>query len=68
MEQEIIQQQNTLEQKNEEASNLAWYVFIGCMFVGMGVGKAFNSTDTGILVGMGVGFIAYAILSYRKAK
>lgn len=35
--QEMNQQQEIMEQKKEEASNLGWYVFIGCMFIGMGI-------------------------------
>ena len=64
--QEILKEQEIIDPKKEERSNLGWYVFIGCMFIGMGVGKVFDHTDTGILIGMGVGFIAYAILSYKK--
>lgn len=66
--QEITQQQKIQEQKKEEISNLSWYVFIGCMFVGMGIGMAFGQTGTGVLIGMGVGFIAYAILKFRKTN
>ncbi len=63
--QETIQTQEIIDQKNEEASNLSWYIFIGCMFIGMGIGMAFGHTDTGVLVGMGVGFIAYAVIHYK---
>ena len=64
--QEIIQQQEIANPKTEEISNLGWYLFIGCMFIGMGIGTLFNQTDTGMLVGMGLGFIAYALASYKK--
>lgn len=64
--QEIIEQQENINAKSEESSNLSWYIFTGCMFIGMGIGMAFDCTGTGVLVGMGVGFIAYAILSYKK--
>ena len=66
--QEMTQQQETLEQKKEEASNLGWYLFIGCMFTGMGIGKLFDHTDTGILIGMGIGFMAYAVVSFKKGS
>lgn len=61
-----MEQNEMMEQKEEEASNIGWYVFIGCMFTGMGIGMLFDRTDTGILVGMGIGFIAYGIVSYLK--
>ena len=64
--QEINQQLENLDVKNEESSDLSWYVFTGCMLIGIGIGMAFGRTETGVLVGIGVGFIAYAILKYKK--
>jgi hypothetical protein len=36
-------------------------IFVGCMFVGMGIGMYFNKMTVGIMIGMGVGFIGSAI-------
>ena len=33
-------------------------VFVGCMFVGMGVGYIIDNLVGGMFVGMGIGFIA----------
>jgi hypothetical protein len=33
-------------------------IFIGCMFVGIGMGMFFGAPGSGMMVGFGVGFIA----------
>ncbi len=41
-------------------------IFVGCMFVGIGIGMLFGETGSGTMVGMGVGFIANSIYSKNK--
>ena len=41
-------------------------IFVGCMFVGIGIGMLFGETGGGTMVGMGVGFIAELIYSKKK--
>jgi hypothetical protein len=36
-------------------------LFVGCMFIGMGIGKYLNELPTGLFIGMGIGFVAMAI-------
>lgn len=36
-------------------------VFVGCMFVGMGIGAALDAKQAGLQIGMGVGFVAMAL-------
>ena len=36
-------------------------IFVGCMFLGLGIGMLFGRADAGVLVGMGIGFIASEI-------
>jgi hypothetical protein len=43
-------------------------IFVGCMFVGMGVGAYLKQSGIGTLIGMGVGFIAAAIMESVKKK
>ena len=40
-------------------------IFVGCMFVGMGIGMFFGETGAGTMIGMGVGFIVYTIYSKK---
>ncbi len=37
-------------------------IFIGCMFIGLGIGMVFGHSGAGVLIGMGVGFILSTIL------
>ena len=47
-------------------STIAGLIFVGCMFIGLGLGFYFNMIPIGLFIGMGVGFVAmgitYAIL------
>ena len=40
--------------------------YVGCMFIGMGLGYAFNNFLVGLFIGMGVGFIVMAALRSRR--
>ena len=41
-------------------------IFVGCMFVGIGIGMFFGETGVGTMIGMGVGFIVDSIYSKKK--
>lgn len=41
-------------------------VFVGCMFIGMGLGFYYNQLPVGLFVGMGVGFLGMGIISLSK--
>ena len=41
-------------------------IFVGCMFIGIGIGITIGETGGGTMVGMGVGFIAELIYSKKK--
>ena len=41
-------------------------IFVGCMFVGIGIGMLFGETGSGTIVGISVGFIANSIYSKNK--
>ena len=40
-------------------------IFVGCMFVGIGIGMLFGETGVGTMIGMGVGFIVDRIYSKK---
>lgn len=50
--------------KNTES--IGNFVFAGCMFIGGGIGFATDNLVAGGAIGMGVGFIARAIIVSRN--
>ena len=41
-----------------EKENRGDYIFVGFMFIGMGIGYLMNNFLVGMFIGMGLGFIA----------
>ncbi|MCL9805697.1 hypothetical protein NAT51_09195 [Flavobacterium amniphilum] len=58
--------ENQDQNNNNIWGNIGSKVFIGCMFVGMGIGMYMDKISVGTLVGMGVGFIASALLKAKQ--
>lgn len=56
--------------ENQESNNnrVAGYLFVGFMFIGIGIGMAIDKAGIGTMVGMGFGFIAAAIYKSEKNK
>ena len=52
-------------QNNQNSNKISGAVFVGCMFLGIGIGMIYDKVSIGTLIGMGVGFIASAAV---KAK
>ena len=44
----------------------SWEVFVGCMFIGMGIGMVFGHSGAGTLIGMGVGFILSSMIRVSR--
>lgn len=57
-----------MENQDEKNEHIEWYIFVGCMFIGMGIGMAIGQGGIGTMVGMGVGFLASAIYKGEKNK
>jgi hypothetical protein len=51
-----------MEKQNWGVSGL---VFVGCMFLGGGIGALFGNSQTGWLIGMGIGFLGMAFLRLK---
>ena len=51
-----------MEEKKKSGSSIGGVVFVGCMFIGAGIGMLYNAVETGGAIGMGVGFIAMAAI------
>jgi len=50
-----------VETKNENRGNkVGGILLIGCMFLGLGIGKLYGNIGVGVLLGLGVGFLFLA--------
>ena len=54
--------------KKKKTSGIAGTAFVGCMFVGMGLGYLFGATNAGMFIGMGVGFAFMAIIRWSAME
>ena len=57
-----------MEDIKDRNEMLSWSVFLGCMFLGMGIGELFNHTGVGMFIGFGVGYIAEGIIERMSKK
>ncbi|WP_180227344.1 hypothetical protein [Bacillus cereus] len=56
-----------IELWNGRIGELEGLVFVGCMFLGGGVGSMLGNAQTGWLIGMGAGFLGMALTRlFRK--
>jgi len=53
------------KEKTKKATGL---IFVGCMFVGMGIGYLFGQFMAGMYIGMGLGFITMAIVKVNDDR
>jgi len=54
--------------RNERAKSkdgYAWTAFVAFLFIGLGLGIYFNQAAPGVLIGMGLGFLATIILKKK---
>ena len=54
-----------MKKKKDSVPDLA---FVGCLFIGIALGMAYNNVAIGVLGGLGTGFIIMAILKYLMRK
>jgi hypothetical protein len=55
-------------ENQDKNNNIGWYLFVGCMFIGIGIGMALGKAGIGTMIGMGVGFLASALYKGEKNK
>jgi len=51
-----------MEEEKKSGSSIGGVVFVGCMFIGGGIGMLTNAVAVGGAIGMGIGFIAMGII------
>ena len=57
------------QNKKKSGTSIGGLVFVGCMFMGWGIGKLYGTAQTGETIGMAVGFFAMAgIWAYYRNK
>ncbi len=49
-----------MEENRKNGKNVGGLVFVGCMFIGAGIGMAMGKVAVGGAIGMGVGFLGMA--------
>ena len=58
-----------MEEKKKSGSAIGGVVFVGCMFIGGGIGLLYGMPQVWGAIGMGIGFIAMgAIWAYYRQK
>jgi len=51
-----------------EVRHFSGLIFVACMFIGGGLGLAFNRPDVGGAIGMGVGFLLMGLIRIKSIK
>lgn len=54
--------------EGRKVRKLSGFIFVGCMFIGWGIGLLFNRSDVGFMLGMGVGFVLMGIIQSKDIK
>ena len=58
-----------MDKRMKDNSTVGGVVFVGCMFIGLGIGILYNKTAVGVILGLGVGFIVMgAIKAFSRKK
>ena len=56
------------EKKRTDKAGLGGLVFVGCLFIGLGIGIGFDFMPAALFIGLGIGFIAMGIVRYKTGK
>lgn len=51
-----------MSEKKKTGSSIGGVMFVGCMFIGAGIGMIYNKPHIGGAIGMGVGFIVMGVV------
>ena len=54
--------------KVKKTTYWSWEIFVGCMFIGIGIGIIIGETGACTMFGMGIGFILASLIRIERAK
>lgn len=54
--------------KQSKKMEVGGLVFVGCIVIGMGVSFALDNMPVGLFIGLGVGFIAMALIRFKTGS
>lgn len=54
--------------KEKRRKGFSGIVFVGCMFLGMGIGTLLGHTQAGSFIGMGIGFVLMGLLRAKYGE
>ncbi len=59
-----------MAKKDKDVNNwsIGGLVFIGCLFLGTGIGMIYDQRNIGGAIGMGAGFLGMGIVLYLSSK
>ena len=63
-----METQNQSTEKTKASRKAGGLLFVGCMFIGMAVGKYMGNSHIGTIGGMGIGFIMMAVVIISNAN
>lgn len=52
----------------EKRADIGGLIFVGCMFLGIGIGMILENVAAGTVIGMGIGFMGMAFLRTKEIK
>ncbi|MCA9732323.1 MAG: hypothetical protein H6696_16260 [Deferribacteres bacterium] len=50
-----------MEKKTQSSSAIAGVLFVGSLFIGIGLGILYHEVVPGVLLGLGIGFVAMGL-------
>ena len=56
------------EKQKPKRKEISGLVFVGCLMLGLAIGLLTGNVAVGLIGGLGVGFIAMAIMSYLTGQ
>lgn len=68
--QNVLNMETNDREKAKNGTSIGGVFFVGCMFIGAGIGMVYDAVPIGGAIGMGIGFIAMGIVwaYYTKRK